>query len=102
MIKLMHSNTDKLVLGAEQAANEADVNTEYKNPGATFIVSCIGRKLVMGNRVEEEIEAVTEIMPEKSVNFGFYSYGEISPLTGTLDCKLHNQTMTVTYINEKD
>jgi hypothetical protein len=102
LLKFMHANTDKLVLGAEQAANCAEVHLNFREPGATFIVSCIGRKLVMGNRVDEEIEAVAEILPSKAVNFGFYSYGEISPLAGTLDCKLHNQTMTITYINEKD
>jgi hypothetical protein len=33
---------------------------------------------------------------------GFYSYGEISPLKPMANCELHNQTMTITCINELD
>jgi hypothetical protein len=65
-----------------------------------ILVSCVGRKLVMGNRVDEEVEAVGEVFGNKAVLTGFYSYGEISPFTPGASCKLHNQTMTITCLSE--
>jgi len=63
-------------------------------------VSCVGRKLVMGARVDEEVEAVGQGLGKHTTLAGFYSNGEISPLAHTLDCKLHNQTMTITLLRE--
>jgi hypothetical protein len=65
-----------------------------------ILVSCVGRKLVMGSRVDEEVEAVGEVLGNNSILTGFYSYGEISPFTPGASCKLHNQTMTVTCLGE--
>lgn len=99
-LKLMHASTDKLVGGAEAAAKGA-VNM-FATPGESLavLVSCVGRKLVMGNRVDEEVEAVAEVLGSKAVLTGFYSYGEISPFTPGSSCKLHNQTMTITCLSE--
>ena len=99
-LKLMHASTDKLVNGAEQAAEAATTMLEMANPGVAILVSCVGRKLVMGNRVDEEVEAVGAVFGNKAVLTGFYSYGEISPFTPGASCKLHNQTMTITFLGE--
>jgi len=63
------------------------------------LVSCVGRRLVLGQRVEEELEAVRKMLPD-GVAIGFYSYGEICPPTGLRKCELHNQTMTITTLGE--
>jgi hypothetical protein len=68
--------------------------------GLALLVSCVGRKLVMGGRVDEEVEAVGEVFGQGATLAGFYSYGEISPFSPAVECKLHNQTMTITYISE--
>lgn len=99
-LKLMHSNTDALVDGAEAAAQAAAAMQHAEGTGLALLVSCVGRKLVMGGRVEEEVEAVGEVFGRGATLAGFYSYGEISPFTKSVDCKLHNQTMTVTHIAE--
>jgi hypothetical protein len=103
-LKLMHASTDALVSGAEAAAQAAAAAAEVTRRGGqglALLVSCVGRKLVMGGRVEEEIEAVAEVFGRSTVLTGFYSNGEISPFTGNLECKLHNQTMTITYLGEQ-
>lgn len=103
-LKLMHASTDALVSGAEAAAQAAAVAAEMAGlggQGLALLVSCVGRKLVMGGRVEEEVEAVAEVFGRSTVLAGFYSNGEISPFTGNLECKLHNQTMTITYLGER-
>ncbi len=107
-LRLMHANTDALVEGAEVAAQAAKQDApqaagqraDEVAQSLALLVSCVGRKLVMGGRVEEEIEAVAELFGPSALLAGFYSNGEISPLAGTRACKLHNQTMTITRIAE--
>ncbi len=99
-LRLMHASTDALVDGAEAAAEAAKAMQANSGQGLALLVSCVGRKLVMGGRVDEEVEAVGEVFGKGSTLAGFYSYGEISPFTKGVECKLHNQTMTITYIAE--
>jgi hypothetical protein len=103
--RLMRTNIDRLAMSAEAAANQALVSVGDRarsdaRPVLAISVSCVGRRLVMGERTDEEVEAVTQGLPPGSVLAGFYSYGEISPLVGCADGVLHNQTMTVTVISE--
>jgi hypothetical protein len=100
-LKLMHASTDALVDGAEAAAQAAKAMDTNANDGLALLVSCVGRKLVMGGRVDEEVEAVGAVFGQGSTLAGFYSYGEISPFSPAVECKLHNQTMAVTYISER-
>ncbi len=100
-LKLMHASTEALVDGAEAAANAASALFQGSEPGLAILVSCIGRKLVMGDRVDEEVEAVGAVFGQACTLTGFYSYGEISPFLETTECKLHNQTMTITCLSEK-
>jgi hypothetical protein len=65
------------------------------------LISCVGRKLVLKQRTEEEVEAVRDAFGEATVMTGFYSYGEIAPFSRSATCELHNQTMTVTAISER-
>jgi hypothetical protein len=99
-LKLMHASTDALVDGAATAAQAAQPPQAGAGQSLALLVSCVGRKLVMGGRVDEEIEAVAEVFGQGMELTGFYSYGEISPFGSVADCKLHNQTMTVTVLSE--
>ena len=99
-LRLMHAGTDALVEGAEVAATAANEVLADSSQSLALLVSCVGRKLVMGGRVEEEVEAVADVLGKAAVLTGFYSYGEISPLSGEVACKLHNQTMTITRVSE--
>ncbi|WP_049757850.1 FIST signal transduction protein [Magnetococcus marinus] len=100
-LRLMHANTNGLVGGAEQAAIATRERAgAHSQGGVAILVSCVGRKLVMGDQVDEEVEVVASVLGDDVLLTGFYSYGEISPFSSTTDCKLHNQTMTVTFIHE--
>jgi hypothetical protein len=101
-LRLMHASTDALVDGAQAAAAAAKAAQAQPGQSLALLVSCVGRKLVMGGRVEEEVEAVADVLSQTSVLTGFYSYGEISPFTGGMSCKLHNQTMTITHLMESE
>jgi hypothetical protein len=97
LVQLMRANLDRLIDGAEEAA----LMTQENNPKGTLsiAISCVGRRLILGERVEEELEATMDSLPPKTKQIGFYSYGEISPYA-TGHCDLHNQTMTLTTISE--
>lgn len=99
-LKLMHASTDALVDGAEVAAKAIATVAKLSGPSLAILVSCVGRKLVMGDRVDEEVEAVADVLGKDVVPTGFYSYGEISPFAPGASCKLHNQTMTITTFAE--
>ncbi len=100
-LRLMHAHTDRLVDGAEEAVCATiDSHKEHHGNGMALLVSCVGRKLVMGGRIDEEVEAVARVLGPQQIIAGFYSYGEISPALSGVGCKLHNQTMTITYIEE--
>lgn len=97
-LRLMHASTDSLVEGAHVAAEAAARGQQ--TGGLALLVSCVGRKLVMGDRVDEEVEVVANVFGKDAVVAGFYSNGEISPGLDGLSCRLHNQTMTITHISE--
>ncbi len=98
--RLMRANTDKLIDSAGNAARAASVGASDVNDALVISVSCVGRRLVLGERCEEEVEAVAENSPCRSAHVGFYSYGEISPAWPGGASDLHNQTMTVTVFSE--
>jgi hypothetical protein len=97
-IRLMKGNFDKLIDASYNAASESFSN-HPKEPELALIVSCVGRKIVLGSRVEEEFEAVKDISGN-TLLCGFYSYGEISPVTNHKSCELHNQTIAILTISE--
>jgi hypothetical protein len=101
-VSLMKANFDKLVSGAKGAADMSRESLTEKSPELAILISCIGRKLVLKDKIEEETEAVKKEFGESTVITGFYSYGEISPVAATeKQCELHNQTMTITTFREE-
>ena len=100
-LKLMHASTDRLIEGAEKAASVITGSVSTQGQSVAVLVSCIGRRLVMGDRVEEELEAVVDTLGPSVVATGFYSNGEISEAASRSECRLYNQTMTITLIGER-
>jgi hypothetical protein len=100
--QLMRGNLDRLAGGAADAARQArdGLNVGDTDERFSILVSCIGRRLLMGQRTTDEIEAAGAELGDGSLRLGFYSYGEISPHAKSGLCELHNQTMTVTSFAE--
>lgn len=97
-VKLMKANIDRLINGAEGAAKVS--MDSGKTPELALLISCVGRKLVLKQLVEEEVEAVQGEIGSGACITGFYSYGEIAPFLQNATCELHNQTMTITTFSE--
>lgn len=99
--RLMKANFDRIIDGAAGAANMSVEPLAGSHPELAILISCVGRKLVLKERVEEEIEAVRMALGDETAITGFYSYGEICPTAATeKQCQLHNQTMTITTFRE--
>ncbi|WP_339714056.1 FIST N-terminal domain-containing protein [uncultured Kriegella sp.] len=98
-VQLMMSTVDDIANGARTAAKYA-MNKRSAAPELALLISCVGRKLVMGQRTEEEVDEVLSVIGENTVVTGFYSYGEMAPFADQDACKLHNQTMTLTLLSE--
>jgi hypothetical protein len=100
-VRLMKANTDRLIGGANGAAEMAVTSLKNSDPDLAILISCVGRKLVLKQRVEEELETVREVVGNNTAIAGFYSYGEICPIKPfEQHCELHNQTMTITVLKE--
>jgi len=98
--RFMKANFDRLIDGAVGAARTSYQAIGSLPPDLAILISCVGRKMVLKQRIEEEVEGVREVLGDRAALTGFYSYGEISPFTPTAKCELHNQTMTITTLKE--
>lgn len=101
-VRFMKANMDRLTYAATAAANECLEISHHRKPKMAIIISCVGRKLILGERIHEEVEMVRDVFGPDTIITGFYSYGEISPLKPFDDCVLHNQTITITTVNETE
>lgn len=98
-VQLMHSNVMKLINAAEQALDNCTLDFSNGKATAALIISCIGRRMIMGQKTEDEIDIIKERLPNHTEICGFYSYGEYSP-TASKRNELHNQTMTLIIFQE--
>lgn len=102
VVRFMKSNTDYLLDATQEALNKSTKDIE--TPQVLFLVSCVGRKLVLGNRFDEELAIALKKHEKAEIKptiLGFYSYGEIAPDSTFSKCDLHNQTITIMSIYEK-
>jgi hypothetical protein len=99
--RLMKANFDRLVDGAAGAAHASYEMLGSVEPELALLISCVGRKLVLKQRIEEEVESVRDVLGKNTALAGFYSYGEICPHGAITKCELHNQTMTITTFSER-
>lgn len=99
LAQLMCTNLEHLIDGAEDAALMTKNRGADREPLLAIAISCVGRRMVLGERVEDEVEVTLDALPPSTSQIGYYSYGEIAPY-GPGACDLHNQTMTLTTLHE--
>ncbi len=98
--RLMRTDVERLIAGAGEAATLASQATAgVGQPVLALAVSCAGRREVLGERTEEEVDAAVQGLPAGAAQVGFYAYGEIAPYADRA-CDLHNQTITLTTLTE--
>jgi len=99
-VRLMKTNFNRVIEGANKSGKLIKENLDG-SPDLLIMISCVGRKIVLKQLTQDEVDAVTENFSEKTCFTGFYSHGEISKMKFLDSCKLHNQTMTLTAFTEK-
>lgn len=99
--RLMKASFDRLIEGAALAAQNSLTDLSTSPPDLAILISCVGRKIVLNQRIEEEVEIIRSVYGESTAITGFYSYGEISPSYTSEGPELHNQTMTITTFTEQ-
>ena len=99
LVRFMKANLDRIIDASAKAASNSMSSFETA-PEFAILVSCTGRKLILGQRIDEEIETIRDIFGNKTTITGFYSYGEISPQQSDSPCKINNQSMTITTFSE--
>jgi hypothetical protein len=98
--QVMRGADENLVKGAAEAARIATADGSGSGADSLgLVVSCIGRKWVMGQRVGDETEAVQETT-DAAPTIGFFSYGEVAPHAKTGVCTLHHASISVTMLSE--
>jgi hypothetical protein len=99
LAKLMTASPEHLVVAAASAATDATNVAGQRRRGLAIAVSCVGRRLLLGEATDEELTASQNALGPWVDQVGFYSYGELAP-GGAGHCDLHNQTMTFTVLGE--
>ena len=99
-VKLMRGNIQKLIEAAAIAAGDAVKSLNHHKPELSLLLSCVGRKIILDKKAEEEVQAAEEIIDKDCTIAGFYTYGGLSPFGVGTPCELHNQTMTITTFSE--
>jgi len=101
---LMKANFNKLIASAAEASHLALLAAKTdNNPSPPFIlaISSVGRKFLLGERINEETETTLKTFPQGTQQVGFYSYGELVPHVNG-KCELQNQVVSVTCIYEEE
>ncbi len=99
-VRFMKASFKKLINASEQAAKQISGDYPSYSPDFALLISCVGRKTILDQQIEEEVAVVADHFGNQTAIAGFYSYGEISPNMLNGPCELHNQTMTITTFNE--
>lgn len=99
--RLMKANLDRLIDSAVEAAELCNEPEGEDTERLALLVSCLGRRSVLKQRTEEELEAVSAVQGSEVMMIGFYSYGEFSPFEPGGKPEFHNQTMTITVFSEE-
>lgn len=93
-VQLMKTYQDNVIVGGGKSAMLA--TNRFDGEAFALIVSCVGRRIVLGPLTEEELTEAKEVLGPNTIMSGFYSYSELSPCSENGRCLLHNQTITIT------
>jgi hypothetical protein len=99
-VRMMRGDIQKLIRASATAAKDSVESLKNHKPQLTLMLSCVGRKIIMDKKVDEEVLAAEEVLDGDCAVAGFYTYGGLSPFGVGTPCELHNQTMTITTFSE--
>lgn len=107
-VRLMIGSKEKAIEAAQEAARHlmSEFETEKTSPKFVLMFNCIAREKLFGQKANEEIQAVMDILGRDVPLIGFYTYGEQAPLGGEIrdtekiDSRFYNETMVMFGVGE--
>jgi len=91
--------TESLLQASGEAARRAMADLGNASmPAIIFLYTCMGRRILLGRRTNEETARICSVVGRGVPITGFYTYGEYCPAKRDSGCLLHNETATVTVI----
>ena len=99
-VRMMMGNVEQLIDDTLLTAKESTAALGSYPAELSILVSCNGRRHVLKQRVDEEVEAVREAVGPQAVLTGLYSCGELAPIAPGKRSELHNESMAITSFAE--
>jgi hypothetical protein len=91
-VQITQAIRDHVISGVTRSVSNAIERYPGKTPSVAMLFSCTGRKLVLGTQTALEVEMVRHALPMGFPVCGFYTFGEIGPLSAHTDARYHNAT----------
>ena len=88
---MMKANLDRLTDGAVTAAESILSVVNNASPELAILISCFGRRSILKQRTEEEVEAVSDVCGSGCMLTGFYSYVNYPIPCFAVKAELHNK-----------
>lgn len=92
IVQVTEASQDDIVSASQKSFNQAWTNYPGQSPSAALFFSCAWRRFVLGTKTNQEYAAIAASYPYPIPSCGFYTYGEISPLSEHGETYFHNTT----------
>ncbi|ALF53211.1 hypothetical protein ACX27_10720 [Nostoc piscinale CENA21] len=97
-VQIAQASRNEILDAAKTSITNALNNYPGKQPNAALFFSCAARRLLLGTRTIEEYQLAQEFLTAEIPGCGFYTHGEISPLNGGGETRLHHETFVTLLI----
>ncbi|HNS98563.1 MAG TPA: protein kinase [Polyangiaceae bacterium] len=91
-VQIANGSRDDVLAGSLTSIEQAIQAFDGEKIGGILVFSCAARRMLLGDRVKEEVERIQTIAPPGLPIIGFYTYGELGPLHPGGEPEFHNMT----------
>lgn len=92
-VQITYTTCDRIVAATQDSIEQALASYPGQHPATALLFSCAARRWLLGHRTSEEYALGQQFLDPTIPLFGFYSYGEISPLEVGGDTRYHQETL---------
>lgn len=99
-VQITHATCDDIIAAAKTSILQAQATYPGEQPAAALLFSCAARRWLLGSRVQEEYELGRQVLDPSIPVSGFYTYGEIAPLSVAGETQFHQETLVTLLLGE--
>lgn len=100
-VQITQAIRDEVIDGVNRSVENAVKNFPGDEPGLVMMFSCTGRKIALGTKTKEEVGRVQSGLKTDLPMTGFYTFGEIGPVSNHTRARYHNTTFVTLLLGEK-